>query len=207
MRRSVARLGGGHRRIDAQHSKGKLPARERVELFQAGVGHSDGKRLFWVGSGGLVQLVDLGTGTVERLEEPRLPARQGVHAVDGGWVLTGRRSVDVLLAGGEVRPLAEAIAPELMGVGAGRVWYTAALGEGPNDAREVRSVPVDGGPVVVHGAHLGERTDDARGQASTLWPRPFAVGADLPKSSLTEPNLCWSVLTSPVRAVSTPTSR
>ena len=32
-RREVARLGGGQRRIDAQHAKGKLTARERVELL------------------------------------------------------------------------------------------------------------------------------------------------------------------------------
>ncbi|MEO0357182.1 MAG: acyl-CoA carboxylase subunit beta [Pseudomonadota bacterium] len=32
-RRAVARLGGGQRRIDAQHAKGKLTARERVELL------------------------------------------------------------------------------------------------------------------------------------------------------------------------------
>ncbi len=32
-RRAEARLGGGQRRIDAQHSKGKLTARERVELL------------------------------------------------------------------------------------------------------------------------------------------------------------------------------
>ena len=32
-RREVARLGGGQRRIDAQHSKGKLTARERVEVL------------------------------------------------------------------------------------------------------------------------------------------------------------------------------
>jgi len=32
-RRGAARLGGGQRRIDAQHSKGKLTARERLELL------------------------------------------------------------------------------------------------------------------------------------------------------------------------------
>ena len=32
-RRDVARKGGGQRRIDAQHSKGKLTARERIELL------------------------------------------------------------------------------------------------------------------------------------------------------------------------------
>ncbi|SEN63973.1 propionyl-CoA carboxylase carboxyltransferase subunit [Pseudorhodobacter antarcticus] len=32
-RRAVARLGGGARRIEAQHSKGKLTARERIELL------------------------------------------------------------------------------------------------------------------------------------------------------------------------------
>ncbi|MFN3955446.1 MAG: acyl-CoA carboxylase subunit beta [Pararhodobacter sp.] len=32
-RRQTARLGGGQRRIDAQHAKGKLTARERVELL------------------------------------------------------------------------------------------------------------------------------------------------------------------------------
>ncbi len=32
-RRASARMGGGERRINAQHSKGKLTARERVELF------------------------------------------------------------------------------------------------------------------------------------------------------------------------------
>ncbi|MGB0798982.1 MAG: carboxyl transferase domain-containing protein, partial [Planktomarina sp.] len=32
-RRSVARLGGGQRRVDAQHAKGKLTARERIELL------------------------------------------------------------------------------------------------------------------------------------------------------------------------------
>lgn len=32
-RRAAARMGGGERRIKAQHSKGKLTARERVELF------------------------------------------------------------------------------------------------------------------------------------------------------------------------------
>jgi len=32
-RRSVARKGGGERRIDAQHAKGKLTARERIELL------------------------------------------------------------------------------------------------------------------------------------------------------------------------------
>jgi propionyl-CoA carboxylase beta chain len=32
-KRSAARLGGGQKRIDAQHSKGKLTARERIELF------------------------------------------------------------------------------------------------------------------------------------------------------------------------------
>ncbi len=32
-RRALARLGGGQRRIDAQHAKGKLTARERIELL------------------------------------------------------------------------------------------------------------------------------------------------------------------------------
>ncbi|MGK2739451.1 acyl-CoA carboxylase subunit beta [Tepidicaulis sp. LMO-SS28] len=32
-RRSVARMGGGQRRIDSQHEKGKLTARERIELL------------------------------------------------------------------------------------------------------------------------------------------------------------------------------
>ncbi len=32
-RRAAARLGGGQRRIDAQHKKGKLTARERIELL------------------------------------------------------------------------------------------------------------------------------------------------------------------------------
>jgi propionyl-CoA carboxylase beta chain len=31
-RRAQARLGGGQKRIDAQHAKGKLTARERIEL-------------------------------------------------------------------------------------------------------------------------------------------------------------------------------
>ena len=33
VRRNVARQGGGQRRIDAQHAKGKLTARERIELL------------------------------------------------------------------------------------------------------------------------------------------------------------------------------
>ena len=32
-KRAAARLGGGQKRIDAQHSKGKLTARERLELL------------------------------------------------------------------------------------------------------------------------------------------------------------------------------
>ena len=32
-RRADARLGGGQKRIDAQHAKGKLTARERIELL------------------------------------------------------------------------------------------------------------------------------------------------------------------------------
>ena len=32
-RRTTARQGGGQRRVDAQHAKGKLSARERVELL------------------------------------------------------------------------------------------------------------------------------------------------------------------------------
>src|SRR5690606_16398213 len=32
-RRAEARLGGGARRIEAQHKRGKLTARERIELF------------------------------------------------------------------------------------------------------------------------------------------------------------------------------
>src|SRR4029453_11811454 len=32
-RRDIARLGGGQARIDAQHKKGKLTARERIEVF------------------------------------------------------------------------------------------------------------------------------------------------------------------------------
>ena len=32
-RRAEARLGGGQRRIDAQHARGKLTARERIELL------------------------------------------------------------------------------------------------------------------------------------------------------------------------------
>ncbi|MFY0614879.1 MAG: methylmalonyl-CoA carboxyltransferase, partial [Hyphomicrobiaceae bacterium] len=32
-RREVARLGGGERRIEAQHKRGKLTARERIELL------------------------------------------------------------------------------------------------------------------------------------------------------------------------------
>ncbi|MEH6360618.1 MAG: carboxyl transferase domain-containing protein, partial [Amylibacter sp.] len=32
-RRAAARLGGGQRRVDAQHSKGKLTARERLEVL------------------------------------------------------------------------------------------------------------------------------------------------------------------------------
>ncbi|MDX1514901.1 MAG: carboxyl transferase domain-containing protein, partial [Gammaproteobacteria bacterium] len=31
--RAAARLGGGQERIDAQHKKGKLTARERIELL------------------------------------------------------------------------------------------------------------------------------------------------------------------------------
>ena len=32
-KRELARLGGGQKRIQAQHSKGKLTARERIELL------------------------------------------------------------------------------------------------------------------------------------------------------------------------------
>ncbi len=32
-KRDGARLGGGRKRIDAQHAKGKLTARERLEIF------------------------------------------------------------------------------------------------------------------------------------------------------------------------------
>ncbi|WP_395004248.1 carboxyl transferase domain-containing protein, partial [Cypionkella sp.] len=32
-RRETARMGGGQRRIDAQHAKGKLTARERIDLL------------------------------------------------------------------------------------------------------------------------------------------------------------------------------
>jgi len=32
-KREAARLGGGQGRIDKQHAKGKLTARERIELF------------------------------------------------------------------------------------------------------------------------------------------------------------------------------
>jgi propionyl-CoA carboxylase beta chain len=32
-KRAAARLGGGKKRIDAQHAKGKLTARERIELL------------------------------------------------------------------------------------------------------------------------------------------------------------------------------
>ena len=32
-RRAAARLGGGERRIEAQHAKGKLTARERLEVL------------------------------------------------------------------------------------------------------------------------------------------------------------------------------
>src|SRR3982751_317470 len=32
-RRDIARMGGGQTRIDAQHKKGKLTARERIEIF------------------------------------------------------------------------------------------------------------------------------------------------------------------------------
>ena len=32
-KRAQARLGGGQRRIDSQHAKGKLTARERIEVF------------------------------------------------------------------------------------------------------------------------------------------------------------------------------
>ena len=32
-KRAAARLGGGSKRIDAQHAKGKLTARERIELL------------------------------------------------------------------------------------------------------------------------------------------------------------------------------
>ncbi|MCB2108875.1 MAG: methylmalonyl-CoA carboxyltransferase, partial [Rhodobacteraceae bacterium] len=32
-KRRLARLGGGQRRIDGQHAKGKLSARERIELL------------------------------------------------------------------------------------------------------------------------------------------------------------------------------
>jgi propionyl-CoA carboxylase beta chain len=36
-KRAKARLGGGQRRIDAQHAKGKLTARERLDLlFEVG---------------------------------------------------------------------------------------------------------------------------------------------------------------------------
>ena len=32
-KRAAARLGGGQKRIDAQHKKGKLTARERIEVL------------------------------------------------------------------------------------------------------------------------------------------------------------------------------
>ena len=32
-RRRIARLGGGEKRIEAQHARGKLTARERIELL------------------------------------------------------------------------------------------------------------------------------------------------------------------------------
>ena len=32
-KRAAARLGGGQRRIDAQHAKGKLTARERIDAL------------------------------------------------------------------------------------------------------------------------------------------------------------------------------
>ena len=33
VKREAARLGGGQRRIDSQHAKGKLTARERIDVF------------------------------------------------------------------------------------------------------------------------------------------------------------------------------
>ena len=33
IKRAEARLGGGQKRIDAQHARGKLTARERIELL------------------------------------------------------------------------------------------------------------------------------------------------------------------------------
>ena len=41
-KRAAARLGGGQKRIDAQHKKGKLTARERLELLLAGAHSSRG---------------------------------------------------------------------------------------------------------------------------------------------------------------------
>ena len=38
-RRAAARIGGGQKRIDAQHAKGKLTARERLEVLQIGRAH------------------------------------------------------------------------------------------------------------------------------------------------------------------------
>ena len=32
-KRALAKLGGGQKRIDTQHAKGKLTARERIELL------------------------------------------------------------------------------------------------------------------------------------------------------------------------------
>ena len=43
-RRAEARLGGGKKRIDAQHAKGKLTARERIEILSGG---SIGSNLFF----------------------------------------------------------------------------------------------------------------------------------------------------------------
>ena len=41
-RRSQARLGGGQKRIDAQHAKGKMTARERIALLlDEGMNHQD----------------------------------------------------------------------------------------------------------------------------------------------------------------------
>ena len=47
-KRAAARLGGGQKRIDAQHAKGKLTARERIDRTRATYG-STMKRLVVIG--------------------------------------------------------------------------------------------------------------------------------------------------------------
>ena len=130
-KRALARLGGGQKRIDAQHAKGKLTARERIELLL-----DDGTFEEW-------DMFVEHRCTDFGMEDNKIP---GDGVVTGYGMINGRLvfvfSQDFTVFGGALSEThAEKICKvmdQAMKVGAPEMWLDTLVPESPNKPCDTR---------------------------------------------------------------------